>query len=74
MEGSRLYEIRVKGHLDLNWADWFDGLDIIHEPTGDTLLRGLIIDQAALYGKLAKIQGMGLTLLSVNSTGAEYPS
>ena len=74
MEGSRVYEIRVKGHLDLSWADWFDGLDIIHEPTGDTLLRGPLIDQAALYGKLAKIQGMGLTLLSVNSTGTDHPS
>ena len=66
MEASKLYEIRVKGHLDVTWADWFDGLEIRHEPTGDTLLRGYILDQAALYGKLARIQGLGLTLLSVN--------
>jgi hypothetical protein len=74
MHQPTLYEIRVKGHLDLNWAAWFDGLEIIHEPTGDTLLRGYIIDQAALYGKLARIQGLGLTLLSVNSTDEEYGS
>ena len=67
MQHSTLYEIRVEGHLNTNWTEWFDGLEIIHEPSGDTLLRGHIIDQAALYGKLARIQGLGLTLLSVNA-------
>ena len=71
---ARLYEIRVKGHLDLNWAEWFDGMEIIHEPSGDTLLRGYILDQPALYGKLARIQGLGLTLLSVNTSDEEYGS
>lgn len=74
MENARLYEIRVKGHLDHSWAAWFDGLEIIHEPGGDTLLRGYILDQPALYGKLARIQGLGLTLLSVNVSGEEYGS
>jgi hypothetical protein len=74
MEAARLYEIRVRGHLDLRWAEWFDGLEIIHEATGDTLLRGYIIDQPALFGKLARIQGLGLTLLSVNMTGEQYGS
>jgi hypothetical protein len=74
MESARLYEIRVKGHLNLNWADWFDGLELIHEPTGDTLLRGYILDQPALFGKLNRIQGLGLTLLSVNTTDEEYGS
>ncbi len=67
MQHPTLYEIRVEGHLDYTWSEWFDGLEIIHEPTGETLLRGYIIDQAALYGKLARIQGLGLTLISVNS-------
>ena len=72
MEEAKLYEIRVKGHLDYSWATWFDGLEIIHEPSGDTLLRGYILDQPALYGKLARIQGLGLTLLSVNASDEEY--
>lgn len=75
MQHPLLYEIRVKGHLDFTWAEWFDGLELIHEPTGDTLLRGYLLDQAALYGKLARIQGLGLTLLSVNSVdGSHNPS
>jgi hypothetical protein len=59
-------EIRVRGHLAVHWSEWFDGLEILHETGGDTLLRGAIVDQAALYGKLAKIQHLGLTFLSVN--------
>jgi hypothetical protein len=74
MQQPTLYEIRVKGHLDFNWTEWFDGLEIIHEPSGDTMLRGYILDQAALYGKLARIQSLGLALLSVNSTDEEYGS
>jgi hypothetical protein len=73
METARLYEIRIKGHLDFSWSEWFDGLQIIHEPAGDTLLRGYIIDQPALYGMLARIQGLGLTLLSVNAIDAGSP-
>ena len=26
-----LYEIRIKGHLDKQWADWFNGLTITRE-------------------------------------------
>ena len=74
METPKLYEIRVKGLLDYTWTEWFDGLEIIHEPSGDTLLRGYIVDQPALFGKLARIQGLGLTLLSVNFVDEEYGS
>jgi hypothetical protein len=73
METAKLYEIRIKGHLDFSWSEWFDGLKIIHEPAGDTLLRGYIIDQPALYGMLARIQGLGLTLLSVNAINEDSP-
>ena len=38
-----LYEIRIKGHLDKQWADWFNGLTITREENGDTLLTGPII-------------------------------
>ncbi|NNJ12777.1 hypothetical protein EKD04_020845 [Chloroflexales bacterium ZM16-3] len=59
------YHIRIEGHLDLQWADWFDGLLITHEASGDTLLSGPVVDQAALYGLLCKVRDLGITLISV---------
>jgi hypothetical protein len=63
---SGLYEIRIKGHLEGRWADWFGGLIITLEEDGDTLLTGPVADQAALYGLLRKVRDLGLPLLSVN--------
>ena len=60
-----LYEIRLKGHLDDKWADWFDGLTITRADNGETLLRGPVVDQAALHGVLRKVRDLGLALLSV---------
>ena len=60
------YEIRVKGHLDERWGDWFAGLTLSHESNGTTVLGGPLTDQAALHGVLKKIRDLGLTLLSVN--------
>jgi len=60
-------EIRVKGHIDEHWSEWFDGLAIIHTEQDDTVLTGTVIDQAALYGLLTKLRNLGLPLISVNS-------
>ena len=60
-----LYEIRIKGHLDNRWADWFDGLTITLEDNGNTRLTGPVIDQAALHGLLRKVRDLGLPLVSV---------
>ncbi len=60
------YEIRLKGHLDDRWAEWFEGLTITLEEDGDTLLTGPVIDQAALHGLLKKVRDLGLPLLSVS--------
>jgi len=60
-----LYEIRVRGHLDDRWADWFEGLTIAREASGDTLLTGPVVDQAALHGLLRKVRDLGMPLISV---------
>ena len=62
---SKPYEIRIKGHLDARWSDWFDGLTISIEDTGNTRLTGHIADQAALHGFLTKIRDLGLPLISL---------
>jgi hypothetical protein len=62
----RVYEIRLKGHLDAKWADWFDGLTITRADNGETHLRGPVVDQAALHGVLRKLRDLGLPLVSVN--------
>ena len=61
-----VYQIRVKGHLGSQWTDWFGGLTVTLEDNGDTLLTGLIVDQAALHGLLKKVRDLGMPLLSVN--------
>ena len=60
-----VYQIRVMGHLGREWTDWFEGLSITLEDNGETLLTGLVADQAALHGLLRKVRDVGLPLLSV---------
>jgi hypothetical protein len=64
-DSQAFYRIKVKGPLDRKWADWFDGLTITPQANGETLLVGLVADQAALHGLLAKIRDLGLPLLLV---------
>jgi hypothetical protein len=66
MTTPTFYQIKVKGHLDLHWREWFDGMTISHEANGETVLAGPVIDQAALHGLLLKIRDLNLTLLSVH--------
>jgi hypothetical protein len=61
------YEIRVRGHLDARWAEWFDGLSFTYGSDGTTLLCGSVVDQAALYGVLRKVRDLGLLLISVKA-------
>ncbi len=67
------YIIRVKGHLDPFWQEWFDHLSITHQSDGTTLLSGPICDQAALYGILCKMRDLGLTLLELRRASAPIP-
>ena len=59
------YEIRIKGHLDDRWGDWFEGLTITRDDTGETRLTGPVVDQAALHGLLKKVRDLGIPLISV---------
>lgn len=60
-----VYHIRVKGHLDNKWADWFEGFVMASRGDGETLLSGSVMDQAALHGVLDKLHSLGLPLLLV---------
>lgn len=63
---SRVYQIRIKGHLNQQWSDWFAGLTITLEDSGETLLTGPVIDQAALHGLLKKVRDLGMPLVSLS--------
>lgn len=66
-----LYEIRVRDILDEKWSTHFLPFNMtIGE--NDTLLSGVVHDQAELFGLLLKIRDHGLVLVSVNPTS--YPS
>jgi hypothetical protein len=60
-----VYQIRIKGQLDVHWTDWFDGMRITPQANGDTVVAGPVIDQAALFGLLRKVRDLGMPLLSV---------
>jgi len=61
-----IYQIKIKGHLGHKWTDWFEGLTITLEESGETLLTGPVVDQVALHGLLKKVRDLGMPLLSVN--------
>ncbi len=60
-----LYAIRIKGHLENRWANWFEGLTVTLEENGETLLTGPVVDQSALHGLLRKVRDLGMPLISV---------
>ena len=70
-DGPALFEIRVHGQLSERWAAWFDGMALAAGPDGTTVLRGILRDQAALHGVLARIRDLGLPLLSLARAPAD---
>ena len=70
--GPQRYEIRVRGHLAPRWAPWFDGMALVVQDDGTTVIDGPVADQSALHGLLRTISDLGLPLVSV--TAAEGPT
>ena len=63
--GPVVYQIKIKGHLEESWAEWFEEMTFTHEKDGTTTLYGPLPDQAALHSILRKIRDLNLQLISV---------
>lgn len=69
----QIVTIRIKGEVDKNWAEWFEGFQLSYHEPDETILTGLVADQAAFYGLIGKLRDLGLVLLSVNSSEQPHP-
>lgn len=66
--GGSYYQIRVAENLDQHWQSWFEELTLAPAPDSaqaGTCLQGYLPDQAALFGLLARLRNLNLTLLEV---------
>jgi len=63
----QLVTIRIKGKIDKSWADWFEGFELTHQGSDETILSGVVTDQAAFYGLIGKLRDLGLQLVEVSS-------
>jgi hypothetical protein len=68
------YEVRVKGHLGSRWAAWFEGLTLSTEEDGITVIRGPVIDQAALHGLFQTLRDIGIPLISLTQLTQDTPT
>lgn len=60
------YEIQVKGYLDARWNELFEGMTIAWQDNVTTI-SGMVADQAALHGLLARVRDYGLVLISIKN-------
>ncbi len=65
MDIEKIYEIRIKNHLDGRWEQWFQAEEIRHLDDGVSVLVVRVPDQPALHGLIGKIRGMSLSLISI---------
>jgi len=61
------YRLVVRGELDDRFAYLFNGLDL-ERVAGTTVLSGSVVDQAQLHGYIARVEDLGLELVSVKQT------
>jgi hypothetical protein len=64
-------EIWVKGQIDNHWSGWFDDMEITQTDQDETLLKGWVVDQSAVYGLLSRVRDLGLALVSVTLSEGE---
>jgi len=69
----QIVTIRIKGEMDESWSEWFEGFELTYSETDETVLTGLVTDQAAFYGLIGKLRDLGLQLLSVHSVEQSEP-
>jgi hypothetical protein len=67
------YEIRVAGRLPQRWSAWFDDLTVATEADGTSVLRGAVVDQAALHGLIQKLRDAGIPLISLAQISSTEP-
>jgi len=72
MRRGTLYQIRVRGRLGETMRSAFPALRA-RVDGGDTVLTGVLADQAALYGVLAEAEALGLELIEVRRLPADEP-
>ena len=70
---TAVYHIQVQGHLDADWSEEFEGLTILHQSDGTSLLCGVLADQSVLHAVLLKVRDLGLTLLALSRSEREDP-
>lgn len=73
-DDSPQYEIRVEGRLGRRWLAWFDGMSLVSEADGITVIRGPVVDQAALHGLLQKLRDVGIPLVSLTRLPDDAPT
>ncbi|WP_420631594.1 hypothetical protein [Candidatus Leptofilum sp.] len=59
------YKIKLQNNIDGDWSSWLGNFELTHTDAGHTILIGEVEDQAALYGLLARIRDLGISILLV---------
>ncbi len=60
-------KIWIRGQIDPDWSEWFSGLRTQHSAEGNSLLFGLVQDQAAFFGCLNRIRDLGVSLIKIEA-------
>lgn len=73
LNSQNRYEIKIAGHADDSWREWFGDAQIKVASLNDhiqvTTFTNLVMDQAGLVGLIRRLHGLGIVLLSVRLTG-----